>query len=83
MDSIGSVIVSWDFSHGKDVGILLVGKQVNGRVDVINAFQGEAAMQLHSTLVPDHFCPICGRHTVVNGYCPDCSSKDKKGENHG
>ncbi|MFR4579734.1 MAG: hypothetical protein ACLT76_09125 [Clostridium fessum] len=27
MKSTDSVIVSWDFSHGKDVGVLIVGKQ--------------------------------------------------------
>jgi hypothetical protein len=26
MKSTDSVIVSWDFSHGKDVGVLIVGK---------------------------------------------------------
>lgn len=30
MKSTDSVIVSWDFSHGKDVGVLIVGKQENG-----------------------------------------------------
>lgn len=50
MKSTDSVIVSWDFSHGKDVGILLVGKQVNGKVEVINAFQGEEAYELYRRL---------------------------------
>lgn len=49
-ESTGSVIVSWDFSHGKDVGILLVGKQTNGRVDVVNAFQGAEAKELYRKL---------------------------------
>lgn len=40
MKSTDSVIVSWDFSRGKDVGVLIVGSQKNGRVDVINAYQG-------------------------------------------
>lgn len=34
MKSTDSVIVSWDFSRGKDVGVLIVGSQKNGRVDV-------------------------------------------------
>lgn len=41
MKSTDSVIVSWDFSRGKDVGVLIVGSQKNGRVDVINAYQGK------------------------------------------
>lgn len=49
--STGSVIVSWDFSHGKDKSILLVGKQENGRVDIVNAFQGAEAEELYEKLV--------------------------------
>lgn len=41
MKSTDSVIVSWDFSHGKDVGVLIVGKQKKGKVEIINAYQGE------------------------------------------
>lgn len=50
MNSAGSVIVSWDFSNGRDVSILLVGKQVNGHVYIVNAFQGEEAVELHNKL---------------------------------
>lgn len=50
MKSSGAVIVSWDFSHGKDVGVLIVGKQENGRVNIINAFQGEEAKELYNKL---------------------------------
>lgn len=50
MKSIDSVIVSWDLSNGKDVGVLLVGKQVDGRVEIINAFQGEEAYELYCRL---------------------------------
>lgn len=51
MKSTDSVIVSWDFSRGKDVGVLIVGSQKNGRVDVINAYQGkEAYEQLYRKL---------------------------------
>lgn len=49
-ENTGSVIVSWDFSHGKDVNVLLVGKQTNGRVDIVNAFQGEEAEELYKRL---------------------------------
>lgn len=50
MNFVGSVIVSWDFSNGRDASILLVGKQVNGRVDIVNAFQGEEAVELYKKL---------------------------------
>lgn len=47
---VGSYIVSWDFSHGKDVGVLLVGKQENGKVDIVNAFQGAEAEEIYKKL---------------------------------
>jgi hypothetical protein len=50
MQPYGAVIVSWDFSHGKDKTIVLVGKQNNGKVDVINAFQGQDAIDIYNKL---------------------------------
>ena len=50
MKSTDSVIVSWDFSHGKDVGVLIVGNQKNGQVEVINAYQGEESYDLYRRL---------------------------------
>ena len=43
-------LVSVDFSHGKDAGIMLVGKQTNGVVDIVNAFQGEDALEIYQKL---------------------------------
>lgn len=51
MNSIGSVIVSWDFSNGKDHDILLVGKQENGTVEVINAFLDQDARDIYEKLI--------------------------------
>lgn len=50
MKSSGSVIVSWDFSNGKDVGVLIVGRQTKGTVEIINAFQGKEAEELYLRL---------------------------------
>ena len=51
MNKIGSVLVSWDFSHGKDSELVLVGKKnPNGPVVVINAFKGEKAREVYSML---------------------------------
>ena len=50
MKNVGSVIVSWDFSHEKDKGILLIGERKNGHVDIINAFQGKEAMDIYKKL---------------------------------
>lgn len=46
----GSYIVSWDFSNGEDTGILLVGSQHKGKVDVVNAFQGKEARDIYEKL---------------------------------
>ena len=43
-------IVSWDFSHGKDVGVLIVGKQENGVMKIVNAFQGQEAHDIYEKL---------------------------------
>lgn len=51
MKSTDSVIVSWDFSHGKDVGVLIVGRREKGKMEIINAYQGEEAKELYRKLV--------------------------------
>lgn len=51
MNSTGSVIVSWDFSNGKDTGVLIVGKQEKGKIEIINAYQGEDAEALYQKLI--------------------------------
>lgn len=49
----GSVIVSWDFTNGEDVGILLVGEKRPGvDVEIINAFQGKEAVEIYNKLMP-------------------------------
>ena len=50
MKQTGSVIVSWDFSHGRDADVLIVGEQKNGKIDIINAFQGGEARDLYLRL---------------------------------
>lgn len=51
MNSYGAVIVSWDFSNGKDHDILLVGKREHGTVEIINAFQGQEARDIYHKLI--------------------------------
>lgn len=65
MKNSGAIIVSWDFSHGKDNDILLVGKRKNGRVDVINAFQGLEARNLYDKLTGSNIYPL-GENTRMN-----------------
>lgn len=46
----GAYIVSWDFSHGNDDSILIVGKQENGTIKIVNAFQGKEAHDIYEKL---------------------------------
>lgn len=46
----GAYIVSWDFSHGDDKAIFLVGEQKNGVMSIVNAFQGQEAIDIYKKL---------------------------------
>ena len=48
--SSGAYVVSWDFSNGNDVGVLLVGIRRNGQLKIVNAFQGEEAYDIYKKL---------------------------------
>ena len=50
METSGSVIVSWDFSRGKDTGVLIVGTRKKGEVTIVNAFHGNEAEELYYKL---------------------------------
>jgi hypothetical protein len=45
----GAYIVSWDFSD-EDSGVLIVGKQTKGTMEIVNAFQDEEAYELYKKL---------------------------------
>lgn len=46
----GAYIVSWDFTRGKDMGVLIVGKQDKGKMSIVNAFQGKEAHDIYEKL---------------------------------
>ena len=46
----GSLVVGYDFTD-KDTGVLIIGKQENGSVNVINAFQDKEAVDIFNKLV--------------------------------
>lgn len=49
-----TLLISIDFSHGKDVGVLTVGrKRPNQSVEIINGFQGKEAEDLYLKLSGD------------------------------
>lgn len=45
------LLVSVDFTQGENTGILVVGRQKNGKVDIINAFQGQEAAEIYRKLI--------------------------------
>lgn len=52
MKTTDSLLIGYDFTHGKDNTVLVVGrKRPNESVEVINAFQGEEAKELYLKLI--------------------------------
>lgn len=45
------LLVSVDFTKGEDTGVLIVGRQNNGKIDIINAFQGQEAADIYRKLI--------------------------------
>lgn len=45
------LLVGVDFTRGEDVGVLIVGRQTGGKVDIINAFEGQEAADLYRKLI--------------------------------
>lgn len=45
------LLVSVDFTKGVGTGVLIVGRQKNGKVDIINAFQGQEAADIYRKLI--------------------------------
>lgn len=47
-----SLLVGFDFTNGKDKSILIVGrKRPNESVEIINAFEGQEAVDLYEKLI--------------------------------
>lgn len=44
------LLVSVDFTKGEDTGVLIVGRQTNGKVSIVNAFQGQDAANIYRKL---------------------------------
>ena len=45
------LLVSVDFTQGEDTGVLIVGRQKNGKVDIVNVFQGQEAIDIYKKLI--------------------------------
>lgn len=46
-----SLLVGVDFTRGEDAGILIVGRQTNGVVDIINAFRDQEVADIYRKLI--------------------------------
>ena len=52
-----TLLVGFDFTNGKDKTVLIVGrKRPNHSVDIINAFEGQEALDLYKKLVTVNPC---------------------------
>jgi hypothetical protein len=51
MNAGDTLLIGHDFSHGKYNGILTVGKQIKGKVEIINVLQGKEAWDLYQKLI--------------------------------
>lgn len=45
------LLVSVEFTQGENAGVLIVGRQKNGKVDIVNAFQGQEAIDIYKKLI--------------------------------
>lgn len=51
MKTADTLLVGFDFTNGKDHGVLIVGRKNKGElVDVVNAFQDEEAKRIYDIL---------------------------------
>lgn len=50
MTGSGNFIIGYDFSNGKDKSVLIVGTQKDGKMNIVNAFQGEDAEAMYELL---------------------------------
>ena len=49
LNSTDTILVGYDYTHGKDKGVLVVGrKRINESIEIINAFEGEEAEKLYN-----------------------------------
>lgn len=46
----GVLIIGYDFSNGKDINVLTVGKRNNDKVEIINIFYGGESSDLYQKL---------------------------------
>lgn len=52
MKTTDTILVSYDFTNGRDTSVLIVGRKAKGQaVDIVNAFQGAEAETIYNLLI--------------------------------
>lgn len=51
MKTAKCLLVGIDFNDNGDVNVLIVGEHVDGKTNILNAFQGDEATDLYSKLI--------------------------------
>lgn len=49
-ETSGAYVVSWDFNHGEDKDLMIVGKRQDGKLIIFNSFQGKEARDIYEKL---------------------------------
>ena len=62
MNTSDTLLIGYDFSHGKDISVAIVGRRTKGTIDIINALYGQEAEELYERLT-----------TVRKGKSHDCA----------
>lgn len=50
MTGYGNLIIGYDFTNGEDKSVLIVGTQKDGKMSIVNAFQGDDAEAMYELL---------------------------------
>lgn len=45
-----TLLVGFDFTHGNEVGVLIIGRKNGEEIEVVNAFQGDDAKAMYELL---------------------------------
>lgn len=51
MKTSDGLVIGFDRTNGIDKSVLIVGRQTKDKVDIMNAFQGEEALELYNKLI--------------------------------
>ena len=51
MNTSDTLLIGYDFSHGKDISVAIVGRRTKGTIEIINALYGQKAEELYERLI--------------------------------